>query len=102
MFETEDLRNDMVIDNAEEVNILVLPEEVYNSEIKETKSNPSGILIGAAIAATGVVAYKYGPMVLNKVKGMLNKKTNETLEGKQKRLLEELAVVNEQLTSEEN
>lgn len=101
MLENEDLRNDMVIE-AEEVNFLVVPEEVYKGEIEENQKDLNGVLIGAAIAATGVVAYKYGPKVVNKVKKIFKKDTKEALEDKQKRLLEELAEVNKQLALEDN
>lgn len=101
MLENEDLRNDMVIEQADEVNFLVIPEEVYRGEIEEDQKELNGVLIGAVVAATGVVAYKYAPKVLNKVKKMFKNKTNETLEDKQRRLLEELADVNSQLASED-
>lgn len=96
----EDLGNEVVVNEAEEVNFLVVPEEVTNGEFEETDKGLNGVLLGAAIAATGVVAYKYAPKVLNKVKNMWKKGTEETLEDKQRRLLEELAEVNSQLNSD--
>lgn len=101
MFENEDLRNEVMVDNTEEVNFLVIPEDVCDSINEETTTGLNGVLIGAAIAATGIVAYKWGPKVGRKVKQMFNKETNETLEDKQKRLLQELAEVNSKLTSED-
>lgn len=94
--------NEMAVEATEEVNFLVIPEEVYHGEIEETKKELNGVLIGAAVAATGIVAYKYAPKVMNKVKNMFNKETNETLEDRRSRLLKELAEVNSQLTSDDD
>lgn len=90
-------------DEAEQVDVMVVvPDEVYNGEFEENEKGLNGVLIGAAIAATGLVAYKYAPKVLNKVKNKLFKGTSETLEERQTRLLAELSEVNAEILANED
>lgn len=77
-----------------------VPEVNSFETIEETKGT-NGVLIGAAIAGIGCLAYAAGPKVYKSIKSKIGKKSKETLEDKQARLLKELHEVNEQISNED-
>ncbi|MGL4451388.1 MAG: hypothetical protein ACRCTZ_09380 [Sarcina sp.] len=82
--------------------MVVIPDEVALDVVTEETNSTNGVLIGAAIAGIGCLAYTMGPKIVKGVKGKLSRKSKETLEDKQARLLKELHEVNEKISNNDN
>lgn len=99
------MMNEEFITNGTEENneiFLLIPEEVNNDVVSNNVNNTNGVLIGAAIAGIGCLAYKFGPKIYNSVKDKVVNRSKETLEEKRTRLLKELSEVNDKIVEQDN
>lgn len=90
------------MENNEREIFVVMPEEVNNDVVYNEGNGTSGVLLGAAIAGIGCLAYAVGPKIYNGIKTKIGNRSKETLEEKRTRLLKELSEVNEQIVNNDN